>query len=202
VSAGREEEATLTLPKSWMAIPLGDRDKTTDVVRSLVQRTVGRADEHVHLRAGLRSRMIEAISEAERANAIGFWVAIEVVPKVPLPAFAALYHPSSNVGEGTDGSPAAVMAELLPGFATATSPAPEIEECFALGDSLVYRSQRVVTPPPEDEQPQNANLIVDFWITVPGTTELRLLSFSSAAPELADSLGNLFSSIVATLRWA
>ena len=201
MSGTRDDFIKLTLPRTWFDIPLGESAQTAAAVREIVQRTIGRADEHAQLRADVRARTIEAIAEAQRANAIGFWVAIEVVPGVPLPAFATLYRPSSAVGEGTDGSPAAIMAELLAGFVTAASSAPSIDECFTLGDSLVYRSQRVVTHSADDERPETSSLIVDFWLTVPGATGIRLLSFSSPAPELAESLGNLFGSIVATLRW-
>jgi len=78
VSVTRDDLIKLTLPRTWFDIPLGESAQTAAAIRELVQRSIGRADERAQLRADVRARTTEAVAEAERANAIGFWVAIEV----------------------------------------------------------------------------------------------------------------------------
>ena len=56
MSATRDDLIKLTLPRSWFDIPLGKSTRTAAAIRELVQRTIGRADEHAQLRAeGLAS---------------------------------------------------------------------------------------------------------------------------------------------------
>ncbi len=211
---GREllDGPRLHFPGTWWQIPLADNDAARDSARRLIVESIGRADQHARLRAELRRRLESAITEARAANARRFAIAIEIVPDIPIPAFLSVFDPGTDLDSARSAAAGDVMDILVRGFeraSPATDAAPlsaptmtsEKFQRFAVGDSQVVRRVRYRVIPADGDIPEVTNLIVEFWMTVPGRKRVVLLSFASPAAALADPLQNLFGAIVASAEW-
>lgn len=199
----------LRFPGSWWQIPLIDPGEARESARRLVVESIGRADQHAQLRAEMRLRLETAITEAREANAVRFAIAIEIVPDIPIPAFLGIFETGTDLRSAPSTDAAAVMNLFASGFDKADS-AHEFDpensgvvpfERFAVGRSHVARRVRYRVIPAEGEAPEVTNLIVEFWMTVPGQRKIVLLAFTSPAVALIDPLLNLFGAIVASAQW-
>lgn len=204
----------LRFPGTWWQIPLVDPATARESARALVVQTVGRADQHAQLRAELRRSLDAAITEARTIDARRFAIALEIVPDIPIPAFLSIVDSTTELTAAESSEPGVVLDLFLAGLASAapaTDAAPAADappaespvplERFAVGRSQVARRVRYRTVPAEGEAPAVTNLIVEFWMTVPGQKRVVLLVFTSPAAELVEPLLNLFGSIVASARW-
>ncbi|MFC5928129.1 hypothetical protein D6T64_10500 [Cryobacterium melibiosiphilum] len=201
----------LRFPGTWWQIPLADPVAARESARALIVQAVGRADQHAQLRAELRRSLDLAMTEARSIDARRFAIAREIVPDIPIPAFLSIVDSTTELTAAASTEPGVVLDLFLAGLAhaapaTAATPAPDAApagpaERFAVGPSQVARRVRYRTVPADGEAPQITNLIVEFWMTVPGQKRVVLLVFTSPAAELVQPLLNLFGAIVASARW-
>ncbi|MHC5797717.1 hypothetical protein ACVXZ4_16330 [Lacisediminihabitans sp. FW035] len=200
------ERLRLRFPGAWREVPLRDAAVTREAIRRLVVESIGRADDRARLRAEVRDRLLSAASEARAANADRFVIALEAVTDLPIPAFLGVYAPGLDVSAAPSVAAAAVMDVIV--AALDARPGEDGFERYSTGESEVLVSSRVDVAVPEvpagvDIEPDEVrNLLIDFWMTVPGERRVVLLSFSSPAVELREPLFNLSRAIVSTAEWS
>ncbi|QNE47951.1 hypothetical protein F1C58_14295 [Glaciihabitans sp. INWT7] len=203
---GAAEGLRLRFPGAWREIPLRDAAVTAEAVRRLVVESIGRADDRARLRAEVRERLLSAASAARAANADRFVIALEAVTGLPIPAFLGVYTPGLDVSAATSAAAAEVMSVVI--TALGALPGEDGSERYSTGESevLVTSREDVVVPempPGVDIDPDEVrNLLIDFWMTVPGERRVVLLSSSSPAIDLREPLFNLYRAIVSTAEWS
>jgi hypothetical protein len=190
----------------WREIPLRDETVTREAVRRLVVESMGRSDSRARLRAEVRDRLRAAASAAREANADRFVIAIEAVTDLPIPAFLGIYSPGLDISAATSTSAVDVMNVVV--SALRARPGEDGSERYSTNESEVLVSSRVdvsvaaLPERPEITPDRIQNLVVDFWMTVPGERRVVLLSFSSPAVDLREPLFNLYRAIVSTAEWS
>ncbi|MFJ8896156.1 hypothetical protein ACIRCZ_16355 [Leifsonia sp. NPDC102414] len=180
---------SIILPGTWAEIPLADEETMRERIRALVLQQVGRNDRLARMRRDARE---ELISTAERARAVGataFWMSLEVLPGIPLPA--SLIVRDRAWPDGID--PALPLGERLAAatpdaqvFEQRTGPVARIRE---IGDDAIG----------ETREP---SLYLEY--SVPYPEDAGLLTVSVSAPTAHDpELYTLFfDAIVDSLTWA
>ncbi|CAI9393624.1 hypothetical protein [Microbacterium sp. T2.11-28] len=194
----------LALPGTWQELPLGDDASITDAVAALVRAHYGRRDDQATFRARQRDRLAEAARRARDAGATQYHLSLAAPGGLAFASSVAEYRPGLPLGAVDD--PAAVADELVrvlsPGeagahwdrFAAAGGAA------FEKGDGLVLRTERRLDPPADDRDAPVA--IADYWLTVPGSAAVVLLSFTTALAALAPLLTELFDAVVGAAEWS
>ncbi|MDM7855109.1 hypothetical protein [Cellulomonas alba] len=219
-------EVGLLLPSAWWTIRLADVEARRRSIAQLVERQVGRADEHAALRGELR-RELELTAE-RTATAGGVLLAISTMTAgdLPIPASLAVYRVGRHAMTDAD---AGELAALLEGELAAddrsgdASSAGSDEPSSAAGDEPstagddpaalpqvevragqhgpVVRRLRLAPGPEELEAQDQTLFVADYWLDA-GDGTLTNLTFSSPLVALAAPLLDLFETVVATLAVA
>lgn len=191
------------LPGRWWPVPLHDAAGARASIRELVREQVGRADELAGLREALARRTLAALDQAIAGAGQSMHLALEIVPGVPLPASFTVFllDPVLAPAVGTDPSRVvqvmerAVVEGRMPGFETRTR--------FTAHRSEVLRVHRVREAEVQEGGADGARLLlIDYWVTVPGTKRMVLVSCSSALVELQHELLGFFDAVIRASYWA
>jgi hypothetical protein len=189
------------LPGVWSQVPLHDEEEARKAVRALVARQLGTADDRATMRNDLRRQLMSALAEAIAGEGQSMQVALDIVEGLPIPASFTVFLPSQALtpAVGTDAS--AVIEILESGLAESDSVDHDTIVRFTVGPSEVLRTSRLQEVPTEEGQDDLTVLVVDYWMTIPGTKRFILISFHTALAEAATEMTVLFDSIVKASYW-
>lgn len=194
----------LVLPGTWQELPLGDDASITDAVAALVRAHYGRRDDQATFRARHRDRLAEAARRARDAGATQYHLSLAAPGGLAFASSVAEYRPGLPLGAVDD--PAAVADELVRVLAPG-APGEHWDRfdrsggaAFEKGDGLVLRTERRLDP--SDGERDAPVAIADYWLTVPGSAAVVLLTFTTALAALAPLLTELFDAVVGAAEWS
>lgn len=195
-------ELRLRLPGEWWQIPLTDREVASRAVKELVRRQFGRVDELAQFRQDLRRQLMSALEKAIDHDGLAMHIALNVVEELPVSATVSVHLPEIAMVPAVGVSATAVIdiaekgLELTPEVDFATKvrfTAHESEVVRVHRRSLIEKTEDI-----EDDLPV---LLVDYWMSVPGTKRVILLAFATAFAEIEDVMLVFFDSIVRASYW-
>ncbi len=131
-----------------------------------------------------------------------FYVALEIVPNMPIPVTASVTLPQQAITPAVGTSPAAVMAVLERGLEQTRAEMWPTAKRFDTTQSAVLRLHRRVPIPGNDSEETVDGLVADYWMTVPGTKRFVLVSFSTAFGPLEDTMLGFFDSLIGVAGWS
>ncbi|MEO7721065.1 MAG: hypothetical protein ABIS08_04010 [Pseudolysinimonas sp.] len=195
----------IALPGSWWNIPLDDSAASAATVRTIVDNSVGRADDRVMIRRALREELQKDVETARVSGAHGLYLAREIASGIPMSGSLAVFWPRlSNLPEDADNAQLlraaikAALAERAPDEEATFDPA-ETREFESVSSSLLRRVRRHTI------QDANGNpsttIQCDYWIAFEEHSRPVLLSFSSSLMGMDEKLIGLFDAIAATATW-
>jgi hypothetical protein len=187
------------LPGQWSQIPLHERAEARTAIERLVELQVGKADQYATLRRDIRSRLLAALEAAIDGSGQSMHVALNVVPEVPISASFTVFLPAVALTPALGTTSTAVMDVFERGLATAAD--METAQKFGIAGSEVLRVHRETVADFDDEHRDIRSLVVDYWLTVPGTKRIVLVSFSTLFSELAEVMITFFDSILRASYW-
>jgi hypothetical protein len=192
-------EMDLVLPGTWWAVELsGDDDAVTRSVRQMVERVLGVHDGLARQRAELRARLREVVDAAREGHAANLYIAMELTERLSL----AVYWPPDPVLGSLPSTPSSVIDLVRVGLeAQPSSAAYEDVVVEELGATTTLRRTSITHNPAEGDRPAMDMLIVDYWLAVPGTQRVVLLTFSTPFVTMRAELSEMFRAMVALVRW-
>ena len=192
----------IVLPGSWWRIPVHDEDASKRAIQGLASRVTRRMDEFARLRGDLRKQLTELADTARDGGADQVFLAVEIVPGAPLPMSLSVFWPDTVVLGSTASKPGTVIA-LVREALSSLPDADEYgdEEIATLGGTETLRRCKTIEHPAEGEIDAYETLIVDYWVAVPGSQRVALLTFSTTVQGERELLLTLFKVMVESLRW-
>lgn len=189
------------LPGTWAQIPLHDAEVARAAVRRLVARQVGTTDEAATARAHLRRQFTAALAEAIEGEAQSMQIALEIIEELPIPASFTVFLPRQGltpaIGTGAEAT-SQILEQGLRGRADVDE---STIERFEIAESQVIRTQRnQFVEVAADAEPMKV-LVVDYWLTIPGSKRFVLLNFHTALADAASEMIVLFDAIVRASYW-
>jgi hypothetical protein len=202
VTADATGSVQLVLPGTWWNIPVHDAEASKRAIHALANRVTHRMDSFARLRGDLRAQLTELADKARDGGAEQVYLALEIVPGAPLPMSLAVSWPDIDVLGSTPSKPESVI-ELV---RIALSSLPDAvdyqdEEVAELGGTATLRRCKIIEHPSDGEVGAYDSLVVDYWIAVPGTQNVALLTFSTSIVEERELVLQLFRVMIETLRW-
>ena len=191
----------LATPANWFDLDLNPSTSAESIAR-LVEDRVGGGAEQAENRREVVRMLRKATVDAREQEAIFASVLSDVIEGRPVAA-------SVIVSLAKDGSPApgdtatrvrALEVRLaepggpIAGAATATKELP------GAGWSLRARRRVSIEPPGLEGHPVEVDN-VQYFVPLPGSTDLVLLSFSTPNLGLADAMAELFDAVAESLQW-
>ncbi|WP_223691841.1 hypothetical protein [Leifsonia poae] len=185
---------SIVLPGTWAEVPLDDGDVMRERVKALVLQRVGRNDRLARVRKDARDELVRTAERARTAGATAFWMSLEVLPGIPLPA-ALIVSDRAWPAEGSGGPDLAgpdLAARLM-----AARPGAEI---------LDHRSGPVARTSEIGEDAigelREPSLFLEYSVPYPHGE--GLLSITVSAPTVHDPelYTVFFDAIVDSLTWA
>ena len=187
------------LPGEWWPIPLLSEDAALASIRKLVDIRIGRADDRAILRDELRGQLSRAVADAVAGDGQSLYIALDVVEELPMSSSFTVFLPQQPLTPAIGDSGEAVLAVLRPGIEAAGPDSVSTLVEFSVGPSCVLRSHRVTEA--VQEPPTLPSLLANYWITIPGTKRVALVTFSSAYAEIAEVMLTFFDAIVRATYW-
>jgi len=206
----------LLLPEDWVQIPVR-RGDAEDAVRSLVNSAFARVpadvprDRLTPLRLELERRLLMAVAEARRADALELYLPVKTAGEVNLGASftvsnARLPVRSVSGGGGGVADPWQIAVQLLAhgddeGASEMDLSSGEVDGAVAI------RRERVVAAEPE-RGVELASRRVEYLVAVPGDPDQWLVAaFSTIGAgnprdDLADVMVEWFDALMTTFRWS
>lgn len=191
-------ELRFRLPGKWWQVPLGDEARAKASIRDLVREQIGISDELAGLRHAMGRRLIAGLEGAIAGDGLAMQIALRIVPGVPLPAFFTVALPSIGMTPSIGTSPSAVIGVLERALTAGTRLDPGTTSRFTIRESAVLRSHRIHRDEVDVAPPA---LIADYWVTVPKSKRVLLITFSTGLVDIADEMLGLFDSILAASYW-
>jgi hypothetical protein len=194
-----------SLPGRWSRVDLTDESTTRRTVRRMIEQSLGHRDELVKERAELRQLLQPAVDSAREVGASDFYVALELVEGIPLPAWLMVFLPSVEDTDflrlGLDALTSALeeSAQIVePDARTSFVDRPGERESAI---SAVRQNWRRRTVSPDDPEVGFDVLEVDYWIAAAHPNRIALLTFSTGYAEYEEQMLALFDAVVRTIRW-
>ncbi|MGN6274017.1 MAG: hypothetical protein ACTHMQ_13120 [Protaetiibacter sp.] len=193
------------LPGKWGRINLRSEASIQRSIRRVLDEVTRRRDDLVEPRAELRRRFQKAAEIAREGGATDFYVAFQLVPTIPLPAWVAVFTPeidstdfaSLGLGELTQFLDRGMSAWGDPDAAVRSSAAGPDDEIHA-----VRHSWRRVADVVEGEVEQRFEFVeADYWLAARDPNRIALLTFSTALADYEEEMLALFDAVVSTIRW-
>lgn len=185
----------VALPGTWSKVDLRTEAGSRSTARRVVEEAMGRSDELATARADLRRRIIEVAAGLREVGGVGLWLAREIVPSVPFPAWLTVFAPEVPEGLDGEGRLAALRASIAE---TSEEPStPVVADASEEIRVLRSVSRRLMTA----DGPEPAQYSVtqaDYWVVPQANAGVYLMSFSVIDEGHAESLLRLFDAIVAT----
>jgi hypothetical protein len=143
------------------------------------------------------------VEAAREGGAEELYIGLELVPGIPLPAWAAVFPGDASQLELSGVS----FADLSRGLDFAVGSAPEGGSVEKIDDPrsrvhAVRHAWRRTTEVASDDGERSFDLIeADYWIAAAEPNRVALLTFSTALAEYEEEMLELFDAVVGTLRW-
>ncbi|MCU1413965.1 MAG: hypothetical protein JWN80_1305 [Microbacteriaceae bacterium] len=187
------------LPGQWWPIPLRSESTAKASIKALVDTVIGVADDRAILRDSMRKQLFESVEKAVAGGGQSMYIAQDVIEEVPLSASFTVILPGQGMTPAIGEEGAGVIEILRRGLEQADpNSAPTFVE-FDANDSRVLRSHSI--RPGQDDPPALPALTANYWISVPGTKRVVLVSFLTAYAELEAVMLTFFDSIVRATYW-
>lgn len=181
---------SLLLPTSWWTIDLTDPGSRSRAVRSLVEHSLGRADEAAQLRADLRTRLGRAADQAAAAGGVLMAVSLMKVGDLPVPATGTVYRvPGLRLDAAGVESLTATLRE---------SEAESLDVAQAEDGTPVIRRVRLRPGDPELGAEDITQMVVDYWRTLGVAGPTVSMTFGSPMVQVREALLDLFDTIVSS----
>jgi len=189
------------LPGKWARIPLESEAEALRSVRKLVEQATNRRDDMATLRAELRARFTTVVEKAREGGATEFFVGLELVPGIPLPAWAVVFPVDENRLQLESVS----FSDLTRGLDFAVGEAPEGGE-REVSDDVDSRIHAVRhawrrTASAGDGETTFDMFEVDYWLAAANPNRVALVTFSTALAEYEEEMSDLFDAVIGTLVW-
>jgi hypothetical protein len=194
-------ELRFRLPGTWAQIPLRNEVAAKEAVKALVAKQIGTSDEAATVRDALRRQLMTALTEAIAGNGQSMQIALEIVEGFPLPVSFTVFLPEQAMTPAIGTDAESVMLVLEQGLRSRDDIDEETMERFSTAESEVVRTSRTQVVPTEEGVEDLTVLLVDYWMTIPGTKRFILINFHTALVEAAAELTVLFDSIVKAAYW-
>jgi hypothetical protein len=190
-----------SLPGTWGRVNLATEATTQKSIRKVIEHVVGRDDKFATLRSELRARFRVAADLARDNQAVDFYLALELAPGVPLPAWLSVFLP--DLAE-TD-IDALGLGELRAALNYGVSGTPPEESANTTTVTLnrvqaVRQVYRRVQPATE-ENPELDVLQVDYWLAAAGPNRICLLTFTTTFVDIEEQMLEFFDAVIGTVSW-
>ena len=194
------------LPGSWGRINLASEASTARSIRKVLEHVTRRRDDLAGTRSQLRARFQKAADVAREGGASDFYIAFNLTPKVPLPAWVSVFTPQIDA---TDFSALGLgdLKSFLDAGTRSWGPGDaEVVTRDAPVDSdvihAVRHSWRRVADVVEGDVERTFEFVeADYWLAANSPNRLALLTFSTALAEYEEEMLSLFDAVVGTIRW-
>ena len=193
------------LPGKWGRINLATEASTSRSIRKVLDEATNRRDDLASTRAELRSRFERAADSARQGGATDFYVAFNLTPSIPLPAWIAIFTPEI---ESTDFDALGLdkLKEFLDVGTKSWGPEGAGTKSFESGvDGQVHavrHSWRRVHDVVEGEVERTFEFVeADYWLAAQHPNRIALLTFSTALADYEPEMLELFDAVVRTVRW-
>lgn len=179
---------TVTVPGTWVDVPLESDEALRRSVSAIVKRRVGTDDRLARMRADAREQLGDAARRARAAGAVAFAMSLELAPGVPFPA--------SLVVERREWADPAVDGESVAARLAREFPHAEIVE--GVGPRPFARHRRYEQRTFGEESTTRAEL--EYEIPHPDSGLLRCV-FSVEMIDRSEVFIDLFDVIIGTVRF-
>lgn len=202
-------ELRFRLPGDWWTTDLTDRDAAVASAHRLVRHRIGPQDDRVLLRQRVIGDFTRAIDAAIEAKGLGMFMAISIAEGTPLPITFTVHAPDVSLSPAIGTKPEAVLEVLEQGIEALAAGAhtdpgdPADRVRVDLPETQATRLHRVrVLDVGTDADPGSLEtLIVDYWVAVPGSKRIVLVSFSTSMAQLQEFLLPFFDAIMRAAIW-
>ena len=197
-------ELKFALPGEWRQVPLHDEVSARASIRRLIDARVGRADEHAQLRDSMRRQLFDGLAAAIEGDGQSMTVALDVIEGVPFSASFTVYLPPLGMTPAVGTFPAEVMRVLQAGLEAMPDQHPETMIRFAATGSEALRTHHIRQVAAAGESHAGdalPTLVAQYWLTIPVTTRVMLVVFSTVFVDLEQVMLNFFDSIVRASHW-
>lgn len=198
----RLPELRLALPGTWGSVELSSEEAARASIRRLATRLTGRNDRAAPLRADLRKNLFELAEKAMAGGASELYLAIEIVPGLTVPLSLTVFWPPTPVIGSLPSKPDTLIDLVISALSSLPDSANyknQLREDF--GNTASWRRTKLLSNPADEGAPAYETLLVDYWLAVPGTQRVVLLTFSTSLLESTAQLLELFTVTIAAMRW-
>jgi len=197
------------LPGDWWSVELHDRDAAVASAHRLVRHRIGPQDDRTLTRARLTHELTEAVDAAIRAGGQSMFIAIQILEGVPLPISFAVYLPEVAMTPAFGPDPDRVLDILERGIeqvatgehADPGDPADRIRMALSETKATRLHRVRVIDVGSGEDSGTLETLVVDYWVAIPGTKRVLLVSFSTSMAALQEYLLQFFDAIMRAAAW-
>lgn len=197
--AGPLPSLVFRLPGQWWQIPLDDRDAASSSIKALLKNRFAHVDELAQFRHDLKRQFLAALEQAIEGDGVAMHVAINIVEDMPISASVCVYLPDVSISPAVGTAPVAVMDIAQQGIEASSGGAAGVR--FSAHESEVLRVSRRSVIETKDDQDDLPLLLVDYWMTIPGTKRIILLTFATAFADIEEAMVTFFDSIVVATWW-
>lgn len=193
------------LPGKWGRINLRSEATIQRSIRRVLDEVTRRRDDLVEPRAELRRRFQKAAEIAKEGGATDFYVAFQLVPTIPLPAWVAVFTPEIESTDFTALGLGELTQFLDKGMASWGDTDAEVRSATTGPEGEIHavrHSWRRIADVVEGEVEQRFEFVeADYWLAAREPNRIALLTFSTALAEYEDEMLALFDAVVSTIRW-
>jgi hypothetical protein len=193
------------LPGKWGRINLRSEATIQRSIRRVLDEVTRRRDDLVEPRAELRRRFQKAAEIAKEGGATDFYVAFQLVPTIPLPAWVAVFTPEIESTDFTALGLGELTQFLDKGMASWGDADAEVRSATTGPEGEIHavrHSWRRIADVVEGDVEQRFEFVeADYWLAAREPNRIALLTFSTALAEYEDEMLALFDAVVSTIRW-
>ncbi|QEO10643.1 hypothetical protein [Protaetiibacter larvae] len=197
------------LPGDWWAVELHDRDRAVAAAHRLVRHRVGAHDDRALLRARLTREFTETVDAAIRAGGQSMFIAVQILDGVPLPISFTVYLPELGMTPAIGTAPDGVLDILdrglehivAEGHADPGDPVDRVRIALPATKATRLHRVRVIDVGSGDDSGTLETLIVDYWVAIPGTKRVLLVTFTTSLAALQEQLLQFFDAVMRAAAW-
>ncbi|SOD92953.1 hypothetical protein SAMN06272739_0091 [Blastococcus haudaquaticus] len=190
---------TLLLPPGWARIPLDGRVPLR--VKNLVTERVADVpvEQRETLRAALTRELTAVLESAARQGGLDVLLSVAPVAGQPVPASGLVTH---LAGQGNGDALDSLVGTLAAGSGTSSVREIGVVE-VAAGPAVRRLTTRRERVDGQGDLPGGVLTVtqVDYFVPLPGTRDLLVLTFTTPIEQLAPPLVQLFDVMGGSLRW-
>ncbi len=202
-------ELRFRLPGDWWTTDLTDRDAAVASAHRLVRHRIGPQDDRVLLRQRVIGDFTRAIDAAIEAKGLSMFMAISIAEGVPIPITFTVHLPDVSLSPAIGTKPDVVLDILEQGIETLAAgertdpgdPADRVRIDLPETRATRLHRVRVLDVGSGDDIATVESLIVDYWVAIPDSKRILLVSFSTSMAQLQEFLLPFFDAIMRAAIW-